>query len=559
MEKMISRFAITPTLFTLLLALTGACARPDAGDVPVDDVPEAERFGGTAVLGFAADIQSMNSLVSSDESSRLFQNHVLLMPLVLFDGSLEAQPWLAERWVERALPPDSLELTFHLRRDVFWHDGVPTTARDVHFTYSRAFEPETAYPNRADFEHWNPVVEVVDSFTVRFRLRAHPDFMATVQSLSILPAHRLEEVPPSELVRHPYGGEPLGNGPFRFVRRVPGQEWVFEANEGFPAALGGRPYLDRVVYRVIPEQTTLLTELLTGRIDAYQPPPSHAERLRSSPGIAFLDAPGRSYTYIGWNTRLPQFSDARVRRALTMAIDRQALVDALLYGYGDVGVSTSTPAHWSYEVQAPLGLPHDPEGARRLLAEAGWRDRDGDGVLENEAGVPLRFTLVTNQGNDVRRDVGEIVQAQLRQIGVAVSPRTLEWNTLVGLLDGSINARGERERGFEAVTSGWVAGFRRDDSPLLHSRHLNDPFHETGYTNPRIDQLLDQLALEADRARAEPLWTEYHQILVNDAPYSVLYYARNLFAHRSRLRNVTVDIRGNLSTIHEWWIAPNAR
>ncbi len=286
------------------------------------------------------------------------------------------------------------------------------------------------------------------------------------------------------------------------------------------------------------------------------PNPAQGGQVEAANGVVLLDSPYRAYTYVGWNTRLPLFDDARVRRALSMAIDRRAIVDALLYGYGEIGVSTSTPAHWAFPDQRALQAPHDPEGARRLLREAGWEDRNGDGIIENEEGLPFRFTLVTNQGNDLRRDIGEIIQAQFRGIGVAVEPRTLEWNTLIGLLDGSLNERGERVRGFEAVTAGWVTDFRKDDASILHSRNLNEPYQETGFSNPRIDTLIDTLNVITDRETARPLWTEYHTILIEEGPYAVLYYPNRLVAHRDRLRGVTLDVRGEMRSAREWWLAP---
>jgi peptide/nickel transport system substrate-binding protein len=514
------------------------------------------QYGGTVVVAATADLQSLNSLTSSDANSRMIQQYVLLMPLVHYDEDLQPAPWLAERWDTVYVAPDTVELTFHVRRDVRWHDGTPTTARDVLFTYERALEPTTAFPNRASFDLWSPRAEVIDDHTIRFRLRPHADFLAIWYDLAILPAHLLGDVPPADLANHPYGTvSPVGNGPFRFVRRVPNQEWVFEANPDFPEALGGRPYLDRIVYRVIPEQTTLLTELLTGRVDVYPAPnPNQSEQLERGQGVRLLSSPYRSYTHIGWNTRHPLFADARVRRALTLAIDRRAILDALLYGHGEMGVSTSTPAHWAYDDDyRRLAPPHDVEAARRLFAEAGWRP-GADGILRDAQGNPFRFTLVTNHGNDLRRDIGEIVQAQLRPLGIQVEPRSIEWNTLIAMLDGHLNEQGERVRDFQAVISGWVNNFRKDDSAVLHSRNLNGPFQETSFAHPRVDQLIDTLNVLVDRREARPLWQEYHRLLIEESPYTVLHYPNRLLAHRERVRGVELGPQGDFVSVRGWWV-----
>jgi peptide/nickel transport system substrate-binding protein len=180
-------------------------------------------------------------------------------------------------------------------------------------------------------------------------------------------------------------------------------------------------------------------------------------------------------------------------------------------------------------------------------------------VLRDAQGRPFRFTLVTNQGSELRRDIAEIVQAQYRSLGITADVRVLEWNTLVAMLDGTVNARGERERGFEAVISGWVNSLRKDDSAILHSRNLDGPFHETGFSHPRTDALIDTLAVLVDRDEARPLWEAYHSFLLEQSPYTILHYPRRLLGHSARLRGVELDVRGDLVSARRWWIDPAAR
>jgi peptide/nickel transport system substrate-binding protein len=418
-----------------LLAVLGAgCDRGvEAGASPADLVPEGERYGGTAVIGAIGDLQSMNGLVSSDYNANNIQRHMLFMTTVAYDDSIRIVPYLAESWDTVRVAGDSLELTFRIRQDVRWHDGTPTTAADVLFTFQRAIEPATAFPNISAFDLYSRRAELVDPHTFKVRLRPHAEFLDIWAQTAIMPEHILGPTTPAELIQHAFRYEPVGNGPFKFVRRVPSQEWVFEANAEFPAALGGRPYLDRIVYRVIPEATTLLTELLTGRVDFYLAPlPDMVDQIRSTPGVELRNWKFRQYEYIAWNTRLPMFSDPRVRRALTMAIDRQEMVDALRRGYGEVGHSVVTPAHWAYDPSdSETLIPHDPEGARRLLAEAGWTPGP-DSILRDARGNRFTFSLMTNAENNTRRDITEIVQAQLRPLGIAVEPRLIEFVTTHG-------------------------------------------------------------------------------------------------------------------------------
>ena len=537
----------------LLLAACGGGdgrAKPDGGDVP-----EARRFGGTATIGAYGDLQSMNALVSGDANSNLIQRDLLFMPLVKYDAKLNPVPWLAERWDTTRVKPDTLELTFHLRHDVRWHDGQPVTARDVEFTFLRAKDPATAYPNASNFDYYAPKPVVADSYTISFRFRPHSEFLDSWYNLAPMPEHVLGRVPPDQLATHPFGTQsPVGNGPYRFVRHEAGHEWVFDANPSFPKALGGRPYLDRIVYRFVPEQTTLLTEILTGQIDLYlNANPAQAERIRASDRSRLDESPGRQYVWIAWNGKEPMFADARVRRALTMGIDRRQIVEALLHGYGEVGRSTVTPAHWSYDTtDAKTYLPYDTAAAKRLLDEAGWRDRDGDGVREDGQGRPFRFVLKTNDGNQVRKDVTEMVQAQLGRIGVRVEPRLVEWNTLVAQMTSP-------ERQFDAVVGSWVDSFRKDDSDNFLCRYRGRPFQIVTFCDPAIDRMIDTLAVITDRRQAAPIWRDYQHAVVDAAPYTVLYYPRRLTGINKRLHGVEMDVRGEFNTVSRWWIDPSQR
>lgn len=547
-------------LTVVLAASFAACGADERADSGIAaEVPEAERYGGTVVLGATNDLQTLNALTSSDYNSSMIQQNVMFMTLVRYDRDLKPVPWLAEQWDTVRVAPDSLELTFHLRRDVKWHDGVPTTAADVLFTYRRARDPQTAYPNAESFALYADGAVLVDPHTVRFRLRSHADFLDVWRELAIMPAHVLAGVPADQLARDPFGTQrPVGNGPFRFVRHVEGREWVFEANPDFPDSLGGRPYLDRLVYRSVPDQTTLLTELLTGRVDiALDVPPSEAARVENAPLVRLGDVPFRQWVFVVWNARNPLFDTAEERRALTLAIDRRRIVDAVLFGYGDVGRSTITPAHWSFTDKVPATtLPYDTAAARRLLAQSGWADRDGDGILEDPRGRPFQFVLKISTGNQLRRDIAEIIQAQLRPIGIEVELQVVEWTTLIQQLQAD-GAGGARD--FDATILGLVDFFHKDDTNLLHTRSLGGAYQWASYSDPQTDRLLDTLARLNDRDAAAPLWHAYQQRVVEQSPFTVLYYPRRLVGVRERLNNVRLDIRGELGNVRRWWIPPAER
>jgi peptide/nickel transport system substrate-binding protein len=541
----------TPTIALLLPAFLalGAC-EPGGSDSSAAEVAESDRFGGTVVIGSISDIPDLNPLTSTETQADEVKQFVLFLPVVQYDENFDVTPGFARSW---EVNEDTTMLTFHLRDDVYWHDGVKSTAYDLAFAYERSRDPETAFPNTAFWTHYGKG-EVVDSFTFRVAMRPHAQFMDPWRTFPAVPVHILGSVPSAELKRHPFSTrETVGNGPFRFVSRVDGQSLTFEANPDFPEELGGRPYLDRIVFRVIPEPTTLLTELQTGQLDFYMvPPPEQAARIEADPNLRLLAYPDRSFVLIGWNQRRPPFGDVRVRRALTMAIDRQSVVTAVRYGHGQLANATVPQFFGQFDAEAGAELKYDPQAALALLAEAGW-SRGADGTLRNAEGRPFRFTLNTNQGNQVRADIAQIVQEQLRQVGVDMQVQILEWGTLLDRINDP------RTRDFDAVLIGWRTEFRIDDSDLFHCAKRDEPFQWVGHCDRRLDALLDTLPLIVDEAQARPLWQEYQRLIADQQPYTFVYFEERLHAVSRRLRDVHPDPRGDWVGAAEWWIAPADR
>lgn len=518
-------------------------------------LPDDPRYGGTIVAGAVAELPGgMNPAVSMDYTGTQYQQFVLLMTLVRYDAELEPQPYLARSW---EIDADSTELTFHLREDVYWHDGERTDAHDVAFTYRTVTNPETGFPNPAYWDAYargEGAVEVVDDFTVRFRMRPHADFLDAWRATAILPEHLFADVEPASLATHPYNSEcPVGNGPFAFAEHRLNDRWAFRANPGFPEELGGRPYPDLLVHRIIPEQTTLLTELLTGGIHFFAGvQPDQAARIEADPAVDLLSFRHRETAFVAWNSRRPQLSDRRVRKALTLAVDRARIVEAVLGGYGEIANSTVPPTHWQYDPSVLPDSPWDPERARALLDEAGWTDRNGDGVRENAAGDPLRVTIKYNQGSRQRQSIAELMQAQLADVGVDVRIQVVDVPTLGQQLF-------SEAKDFDGVVFSWIAEFRLDDRDLFDSERIDGAWALSGTANPKLDRLLDTLQTIVDRDAAKPVWDEYQRELAEEHPYTFLYFVWRLAGVRKGLHGVHVDARGEWVSARDWWIDPAAR
>lgn len=518
-----------------------------------EPVRKPPKRGGTVVVAGNGEMAGgMNSLTSADHAAAQHQAFVNLTTLVRYDESFAPVPWLASSWeVDDEASPT--RLTFRLRGDVLWHDGERTDAHDVAFTYLRATDPRTGYPNPAHWQHYvggEEGVEVLDSLTVSFRLRPHADYMDPWRSLAILPQHLLGDVPPAELALHPYGTEcPVGNGPFVFQEHRPLERWTFVANPSFPEGLGGRPWVDRYVFRVIPESTTLLAEYLTGRVDVYVGVPSdQAERIAGAADSELRPFAFRSSVFIAWNGRRGPLADRRVRRALTQAVDRREILDGLRLGYGSIAVTGVPPFHWAHDPGVADSLPHDPNEARRLLESAGWRDRDGDGTREDAAGTPLRLTLLVNQSRE-REGIAEVVRERLARVGVDLRIRVLEYQTLLHRVTDA------EARDFDALLLSFVEDFRVDHTDLFHSARADGPYAWSGTRSAAIDRLLDTLPLVVDREEARPLWHEYQNALVAEAPFTWLFFPERIAGVSRRVRGVEMDMRGEWITVQKWWIA----
>jgi peptide/nickel transport system substrate-binding protein len=496
----------------------------------------------------------MNVAASTDYSAIQHQQFVNLMTLLDYDEDFSPRPYLAESW---EVAPDGSAITFHLRQDVRWHDGEPTDAHDVAFTYRVLTDPRTGFPNVAFWDGYvagEEGVEVLDDFTVRVRLEPHADFLDPWRAVAVLPEHLLGDVEPQALAGHPFGSLcPVGNGPFVFREHREQDRWVFEANPGFPAELGGRPFLDTYVYRVVPEASTLLLELVAGSVDVYlAAQPDQARQILDREDLELRSYPFRNVTFAAWNSRRPQFADSRVRRALTTALDREEIVGALLRGYGRVANGTVPPYHWAFDPdKAPL--PFDRDAAAELLRAAGWADRDGDGIREDVDGHPLAFTLKYNQGNDRLRRLATVVQAQLREVGVDVRPVVLEWATLVSQITNV------ETRDFDGVLLSWVTEFKLDDTDLFSSERVDQPYGWSGTSNPTLDSLLHRLSSSLDRAEARILWGEYQAVLAAEQPYSFFYFPDRLDGVNRKVRGVHMDVRGEWVNLKDWWIDPDLR
>lgn len=526
----------------LLALLGGACSRPEPAAAPTALEP---RRGGEAIAATIADLGGVNELVSGRIG---FTNDVLDQ---LFLQLLREQPDYAEHPPTLApalaesyeLSADRRLLTFHLRRDAVWSDGAPVTAEDVRFSWQVQRAPEVAWAY-ADSKDAITDVEVVDAHTARFHFsEGYPYQLVDANDGKVLPRHVWSQLPLTEWRRDTdwFRAHLVVSGPYRLAAWTPGQEILLERNERYFER--DLPRLDRVRFRVVPDQPAQIEQLLAGALDFLPSVTAdQAARIAASPGVELLVFEGRQYDYICWNTLRPPFDDADVRRALTLAIDRQALVDTLWRGYARVAASPILANVWA-RAKDLAPWPYDPREASRILAAEGFRDSDGDGVLDR-GGRPFRFELTTNSSNRVRSDALVLVQEQLRRIGVDAQPRTLEIQTLT---------EKNLAHDFDATLSGWAIDTTLDLRPYFHSAESDGGYNFGSYANAELDRLLTEVR-KVDRVEdARPVFDRIQRILHAEQPYTFLWEPQRLAGARRELAEVAPNALSPLFNLARWW------
>lgn len=501
------------------------------------------RIGGTVVIAGASDLQSMNSLVNSDAWTNEFIRSAMFVPLIRFRPDLSYAPALAESW---RMIGDTVVI-FRLRRDVRWHDGALTNAYDVAFTFDRVKDEATAFPNTEFFEKWQSAL-VVDSFTVRFRIKPHVEPLIGWAMTPIMPRHLLDSIPAARMRQAAFNKHPVGNGPFRFVSEKSNDRWVFEANLAFPRALGGRPRLDRLIWRVIPDNNAQAAAITTGEVDiANAIRAEQVKQLTKRSDMRAILRPSLRYAIITWNAKRAPLGDARVRRALTMALNRQQMITVLRGGYAQIATSPVPPSHWAYDKTLPP-LAYDPAAAKQLLAAAGYVDRDRDGMVESSAGKPFEIELKVAANNPFNRDLGEMVRANLAAIGVKAAVRPTDFPVIIQDISSP-------NRNFDGAFLQFSSDFRLGLTDAFHSKAIDGPFQSASYSNAEVDRLLDRASAATDRAEAARIWKRVQRILRDEQPWTFLWWSPDMIVARDRVKGAEMDVRGALLNVQQWWVA----
>jgi len=497
--------------------------------------------GGVLVSASIGEPSNLIPILATDSASQGVVSKVF-NGLLKYNPKIELEGDLAQSW---EVLDEGLTIIFHLRRNVYWHDGTPLTAEDVAFTYEKLIDPAIPTPYSADFEMVEDL-EVVDPYTVRISYGEPFSPGLASWTMSIMPKHLLEH---EDFLTTSFARQPIGTGPYKFKRWISGDRVELVA---FDRYFEGRPKLDRVILRVIPDPATMFLELHQQTVDDIILTPLQYSRQTDS---AYFEEnfrkfryPGFGYVYLGYNLTNDLFKDKRVRQALNLAIDKQEIIDGVLLGLGRVCTGPFTRESWAYNPEVrPRGF--EPAKARELLREAGWEDTNRDGILERN-GVSFEFTIVTNQGNLRRQMTAEIIQRRLKDIGVSVKIKIIEWAAFIKeFID---------ERRFDAVLLGWSLNREPDPYDIWHSSKTGKgQFNFISYKNDRVDELIEIGRRTFNIEERKKAYFEIHRILYEDQPVTFLYVGDALPILHRRFKNVEVTPIGIGYNFIEWEVPPD--
>ncbi len=514
--------------------------------------------GDWRVLAFGTGLKTITPLISADVYASQVQGYVQESLLLRNPETLEWEGLIARDW---QIGDDGLSFTFQLREGVRFSDGRELTAADVAFTFAFIMDESIAAPRaRAYFEKIESVT-ATGKHEVVFRFREpYFDALALAGGMSILPQHFYEPYLKDPRKFNQSKGLLLGSGPYRLkdpVNWTPDLGMVeLERNPRYWGPV--QPPFDKLLWKVIENDSARLTTFRNGDIDVYSARPREYKTLLDDQALAERTrnleymSPTAGYSYIGWNQlrdgKPTRFADKRVRQAMTWLTDRRRIIEEVMLGYAEPAISPFNPRSRQHDpvLQA---RSFDPARAKKLLAEAGYLDRDDNGVLEDADGRPFEFELVYFQDSEDTKRIVLFLKDMYARAGILMHPKPTEWSVMLDLLD---------KKNFDAITLGWSSGVETDIYQMFHgSQTVAGGDNFINYKNERLDKLIDQARATVDEEKRMPLWQQCEQILYEDQPYTFLMRRKSMVFIDRRMKNVQVTKLGlNLHSVPVEWYVP---
>lgn len=542
---MFQNIRLTRVIFQLPLYVLCVSALLSCGKSVEDTTDYNKQYpteaGGTLIDASTAEPSGLIFMVAGESAAAAISGNIF-NKLLKYDKNLDLEGELAENW---QISTDQKTVTFKLKPNLKWADGKPLTSADVLFTWKLVTDEKTRSPYASDYQLVKKAA-VPDALTFSVTYdQAYAPALDSWAGLQILPKHLLEN---QDIHTTAFARNPVGSHYYKLDSWTHGENLKLSRN---PTSVLGTAKIDKLVTRIIPDNSAQFLELMADNIDLMVLDPIKYSRIiparpELQKKLALYKELGNSYTYLGFNLKHKPFDDIRVRKAINYAIDKQEIIDGVYLGLGINIASPYKPGtRWSNPDLQPYS--YDPNKAKALLKEAGFVDSDGDGILEHD-GKPFSFEIITNQ-NKEREKSAVLIQRRLKDIGIDVQIRAIEWASFI--------SRFIKTGDFDAVVLGWGLGLDPDQFSIWHSSQ-NQPgqFNFIGYNNPQIDKLLEQGRLEMDVDKRMKIYHEFAKVLLEDSPIIYLSAGYGLSAIHKRVKGIDSPAppAGIGYNSHEWYI-----
>lgn len=486
----------------------------------------------TIIIAISTEPKRLNPLFLSDFISYSVSG-LVFNGLTKFDKDMNITGDLAESW---DISKDGLEIKFYLKRNVLWHDGVEFTAEDVVFTYKSIISPLTGSYLSSQF---GPIKEVkaIDKYTL-LAIYSKP-YGSALESwaIGIIPKHVFHN---KDVNSSFFDESPIGTGPYKLKEWVHGQKILLEA---FNYYHNGKPKIKNIILRVIPDTATQLLELRTGSIDMMEITPNQFNTLKDRNFIKYR-ANSFRYGFLGLNLKDRKFQDKTIRQAISYAINKKFIIKSVLYGLGNISTGPYPPEAWYYN-QNVRNYDYNPEKALDMLEKAGWK-KNKKGILQKED-MYLSFTIYTNYESNENIKTAQIIQNNLKSIGIETKILTFDWQTFRHNI---IN-----KHKFEAVILSRTYLWDPDIYELWHSSKTNEgEWNFLSYKNKAVDELLEKGRSTVNISERKIIYKKIHELLAEEQPCIFLYNADLLFVANKKIKGITPSPMGMLYGIEKCWI-----
>jgi peptide/nickel transport system substrate-binding protein len=515
----ITFFSTIVIAFSIILA---SCSQEQTNTIDYNKIYPSED-GGELISAMVGEPSGLIFMVAGESASAAIASNIF-NSLLKYNANLDLEGELAEKW---EISSDNKTITFTLKPNLKWADNKPLTSEDVLFTWQLVTDENTRSPYASDYQLVK-MAEAPDPLTFKVTYsQAYAPALDSWAGLHILPKHLLKG---QDIHQTVFAQKPVGSNYYQLDQWNHGENIKLSRN---PNSALGPALIEKLITRIIPDNSAQFLELMADNIDSMSLDPIKYSRIIPArpvlkKNLNLYKELGNSYTYLGFNLKHKPFDDIRVRKAINYAIDKQEIIDGVYLGLGINIASPYKPGtRWSNPNLKPYA--YDPSKARALLKDAGFEDSNGDGILERD-GKPFAFEIITNQ-NKEREKSAVIIQRRLKEIGIDVKIRAIEWASFI--------SRFINTGDFDVVILGWGLGLDPDQYNIWHSsQQAPGQFNFVGYNNPTVDRLLEQGRTEFDPDKRMKIYHQFAETLLADSPIVYLSAGYGLTAIHKRVQGI---------------------